>query len=111
MQEEIKTYWTEVVYSFEKSIIECLVIFVDIQKYFIFEWKMWHSGQDKQRYEPESIELFIEDEAFWLSFVLAPPPPLHTPLLPANYLSFWVFLCVAGRAYWRKREDGGGAKS
>jgi hypothetical protein len=53
----------------------------------------------------ESIESFIEDQAFSLSYDLATPPP-HSPLSSsASCLSFSDFLCVAGQAYWR---DGGG---
>jgi hypothetical protein len=40
----------------------------------------------------------IGDQAFTLSYDLAPPPP--------PFLSFLVFLCVAGRAYGL--EPGGG---
>jgi hypothetical protein len=39
------------------------------------------------------IERFIENQAFSPSYDLAPPPPLPS----AKYLSFSVFLCVAGR--------------
>jgi hypothetical protein len=52
MQQEIKTYGTVLVYTYKKCIIACLeVIFVDIKKYFTFEWKMWQCGQNKQRHE------------------------------------------------------------
>jgi hypothetical protein len=45
----------------------------------------------------ENIEWFIEDQAFSLSTDLAPPPP--PPTIPSvSFLSFSVFLCVAGRA-------------
>ncbi len=46
---------------------------------------------------PEIIELFIEDQAFSLSYDLAPLPS-------DSCLSFSFFLCVAGRAYWREGE-------
>ncbi len=56
---------------------------------------------------PESIEWFIEDYAFSPSYDSATPP--SHPLLPSeSCLSFSVFLCVAGRAYWRKKGVGGG---
>jgi hypothetical protein len=45
----------------------------------------------------ESIEWFIEDLAFSLSYTVW----LH--LHPASCLSFSVFLCVAGRDYWWER--------
>ncbi len=55
----------------------------------------------------ESIELFVEDQAFLPSndWLLPPSPPLPS----ASCLSFLVFLCVASRFYWW--ESGGGAKS
>jgi hypothetical protein len=43
----------------------------------------------------ESIEWFIDDQAFLRSYDSAPPAP---PLPSASCLSFSVFLCVAGRA-------------
>ncbi len=43
----------------------------------------------------------IEDLAFSPPYDLAPPHPLP-PLSPASCFSFSVFLCVAGRAYWRE---------
>jgi hypothetical protein len=61
--------------------------------------------------QPESIESFIEDQAFLRLYDLAHPSPPHPPLLPrhkltANCLAFLDFLCVASR------EGGwGGAKS
>ncbi len=55
----------------------------------------------------ESIEWFIDDQAFFPTYVLAPsPPPSRRP--PASCLSLSVFLGVAGQAYWGRREDGGG---
>ncbi len=58
-----------------------------------------------------SIVGFIEDQAFSLSYNLA-PAPTPSPLLSASCLFFSVFLCVVGRAYWRERGGvGGGAKS
>jgi hypothetical protein len=53
----------------------------------------------------ESIELFIEDQAYLLLYIGS-----FLPFPSAICLSFSVFLCVAGRAYWRERE-GGGAKA
>jgi hypothetical protein len=49
-----------------------------------------------------STERFIEDQAFSPSYDLAPPLP---PPPSASCLSFSVFLCVAGRAYWRERLE------
>ncbi len=71
--------------------------------------------QARQLAEPEmysvlytrEFELFIEDQAFSPSYDLAPSPPLP-PLPSASCLSFSVFLCVAGRAYWREMGDGVG---
>ncbi len=55
---------------------------------------------------PERIEWFIEDQTFFPSFDLAPPP-----LSPVRKcLSFSVFLWVAGRVYWRERGSVLGAK-
>jgi hypothetical protein len=56
---------------------------------------------------PESIERFIEDQAFLPTYDLAhsPPPPFPS----ASWLSFSVFLC-AGRTYWRERGGGMGAE-
>ncbi len=53
--------------------------------------------------------MIIEEQAFSPSYDLVPllvPPPPST-----SCLSFSVFLCVAGRAYWRERGGGGGAWS
>ena len=47
---------------------------------------------------PDSIEWFIEDQDFSRSA----PPPTPFPLPPAGCLSFLVFLCVAGWAFWRE---------
>ncbi len=48
----------------------------------------------------ESFKCSLEDQIFSLLYDLAPPPPL----LPSkSSLSFAVFLCVAGRAYWQER--------
>jgi hypothetical protein len=44
---------------------------------------------------PKSIYCTIEDQAFSLSYVLAP----SSPLPPVSCLSFSVFLCVAGQAH------------
>jgi hypothetical protein len=53
-----------------------------------------------------SIKRFMEDQA-------PPPPPSPTsPLLPsASCLSFSVFLCVVGRAFWREKGGGGGGRA
>ncbi len=58
-------------------------------------------------YATESIGRFIEDQAFSRSYELAPPPP-RPPLPSASCLSFSVFLCVSGCAYWRERGRGWG---
>ncbi len=52
----------------------------------------------------EGIEGFIEDQAFYLSYDLAPPPPPPS-LMSASCLSISVSLCVAAdRSYWRERR-------
>jgi hypothetical protein len=56
----------------------------------------------------ESIELFIENQASLRSYDLAHPPPLFPS---ASCLAFSVFLCIAGRAYWRERGGRGWARS
>jgi hypothetical protein len=56
--------------------------------------------------QTEKIEWFIEDQAFSPLYALTPSPLLSNDLPSASCLSFSVFLCVAGRAYWR---EGGGA--
>ncbi len=54
----------------------------------------------------ESIEWFVENQAFSPSYDLAPTP---APLSSARVLAIPVFLCVAaGRAYWRERGGGNG---
>jgi hypothetical protein len=58
----------------------------------------------------ESIESFIEYQAFLQSHDSAPCPPPPLPLTSASCLSFSVILCVAGLAYGR-RGVGRGAKS
>ena len=60
-----------------------------------------------------SIAWFKEDQAFLRSYDSAPRLSsrvwsLDHPLPSASCLSFSVFLCVAGRAYWRERRVGGG---
>ncbi len=60
-------------------------------------------------YESENIEWFIEDQAFTASHDLAPPQPPSPPLPSLSCPSVSLFLCVTGQAYWRAREDGGGA--
>ncbi len=50
----------------------------------------------------ESIEWWLEDQAFLRSYDPAPRPPPSTPLPRASCLSFSVFLCVAGQTYWRE---------
>ncbi len=48
----------------------------------------------------ESIEWLLEDQNFLRSYDAA-PSPLPPPLLPsASCVSFSVFVCVAGLAYW-----------
>ncbi len=57
------------------------------------------------RYSTESIEWFKEDQAFSPSYTLAPPLPLyHQHVVSLSQ----VFLCFAGRAYWRVRGEPGG---
>ncbi len=56
----------------------------------------------------ESIERFIEAQAFLRSSDLAPRPPPRPFLPSASCLSFPVFLCVAGWAYLRKGRKGVG---
>jgi hypothetical protein len=54
-------------------------------------------------YKPESIECFLEDQAVLPPYDLAPPHPPSLRLLLASYLSFSMFQCVAGRAFWQRR--------
>ncbi len=57
-------------------------------------WSKFHS---------ESIEWFLEDQAFSTSYRML----WLIPLLPfASGLLFLIFLCVAGRAYWWERGEG-----
>jgi hypothetical protein len=65
---------------------------------------MWSSS--KWKGGGESIESFIEDQAFSLSFGLAPPPP--PPPSPGSFLSFSFLLCVSLVELTVKREGGGG---
>ena len=55
---------------------------------------------------PVSVECFVEDQTFSLSYYLAPPPapPTHHTLPLASSLSFSVFCVVAGRG--AKSYDG-----
>ncbi len=53
----------------------------------------------------ESIERFIEDQAF-----SAPHPPPSSPLPSAIFLSFLVFHSVAGRAYCQEWGQGAGVE-
>ncbi len=55
----------------------------------------------------DSIEWFIEDQAFLRSYDSAPFPPSTLPFSSARCLSFSVLMRIAGRAYWRERGDGG----
>jgi hypothetical protein len=55
---------------------------------------------------PENIEWCREDQAFLQSYDSAPRPPPSFPA--ASYLSFSIFLCVAGRSYRRERGGGSG---
>jgi hypothetical protein len=61
----------------------------------------------KEKIRGYRIAWFIEDQTFSQFYDLTPPSSLPS----ANCLSFSVFLCVAGQGYWRKREEGVGAKS
>jgi hypothetical protein len=54
----------------------------------------------------QSIEWFIEDQAFFRPYDSATRPRHSTPLPSASFLSFSVFLCVADRAYCRERGIG-----
>jgi hypothetical protein len=54
--------------------------------------------------------MIIEDEAFSLSYDLAPPPSLPHTLPSASCLSFSVFLYIGGRAYLLTGEGGGGVE-
>jgi hypothetical protein len=61
----------------------------------------------------ESTGWFIESQVFSQSYDSAPHPARYL-LKTASCFSFWVFLCVVGRAYWRERGGGcgrGGAES
>ncbi len=58
-------------------------------------------------YSRKSIEWFIEDHAFSLSYNRVRPHP-HPPISSASCLSFSAFLYVAGRAFWRERGVGRG---
>jgi hypothetical protein len=55
---------------------------------------MWNQRVRNELYKSR----FCSPRIMWL---LPPPPPY--PLPSASRLSFSVFLCVAGRAYWRER--------
>ncbi len=61
----------------------------------------------RQKYacSPESIEWFTEDKAFSPSYDSDPLPPL-LPLPSSSCLSFSVFLCAFGQAYWWERGGG-----
>ncbi len=90
------------------QISSCLVL----AWYFKFGHKtnvymLYHASQQVLMEEPESIAWFIEDKAFLRSYNSAPRPPFP-PLQQANCLSFAVFLCVDGQAYWRESGGGGG---
>ncbi len=61
--------------------------------------------------QTESIEWFMEDQAFLLSYDSAPGPPPSPSLPSANFLSSSVFPCVAGKAYWCGGWSERGAKS
>ncbi len=75
--------------------------------------KNWQAQQARENQEasPESIEWFIEDQAFLRSYDLAPQPSPSPPLQSESCLSFSVVLRVAGRAYADGRGGGQGAKS
>jgi hypothetical protein len=57
----------------------------------------------------ESIKWFTKDQAFWRLYYSA-HSPTHFPSHFSKLSLFSVFLCVAGRAYWRE-EGGGWARS
>ncbi len=54
------------------------------------------------RVSPESVEWFIEDQAFLPSFDLTPLPPYPV----CNLSLFLTLLGVVARAYWRERGRG-----
>ncbi len=57
-------------------------------------------------YVLESIEWFIEGQAFLRTYYMAQRPPPSPPFPSASCLSFSIFLCIAGPAYWRERGSG-----
>ncbi len=64
-------------------------------KYFLELLKKWHL-------KAENIHCIIEDQAFvvlWSGFFILPSHPLPQQVVPHSHA---VFLCVAGRAYWRE---------
>ncbi len=83
----------------------CKICTVQYNKSMVIFFRCTHAIYDTL----ESIEWFIEDQAFSPSYDLAPcslPPPPS-----ATCLSFSVFLCVADGAYWRESGVGWGANS
>ncbi len=62
---------------------------------------------------PKSIEWFIEDQAFSMSYDLARPPPPSLISRLSLFLSLPVCRSVKHNRYWRERGvwGGGGAKS
>ncbi len=50
------------------------------------------------------IQTIVTFREYWMSTFRGPgsPPPLPS----ASCLPSWVFLCIAGRVYWRKVGDG-----
>ncbi len=63
---------------------------------YSLKWTWTNASQSKSRDGTERIEWFNKDQAF-----LAVPP------LPWAQQVASLFLCVAGRAYWRERYGGG----
>ncbi len=56
---------------------------------------------------PQSIEWFIENQAFLRTYDLAPrPPPSPPPPVSKLYICLCLFLCLASRTYWRERGKG-----
>jgi hypothetical protein len=49
--------------------------------------------------------IIVEDQSFLWLYYSAPRPPPSPSLPSSSCLSFSVFLCVAGLAYWREREE------
>ncbi len=64
-----------------------------------------HVGIPQAILRSESIDWFIGTR-FSCGHVIRLLAHPFLPLPPVTCLSFWVFLCVGGRAYWRERGRG-----